>query len=162
MILDLPLILETRRNHAVEHATLHILAKKYKSQNMAGHSNPAGFFLFGNFDIRDIRSAVAEAMTRLRAGERGLAVHPGCGTNLVATAFLPGLFAWAPFQGVRSPFWRLILIPLALSFAVLGFFLSRPVGTWLQANVTTEADLGNMEVVDIALVRKGVYRVRTK
>jgi hypothetical protein len=162
MILDLPLILETRRNHAVEHATLHILAGKYKSQNMAGHSNPAGFFLFGNFDIQDIKSAVKEAMDRLRAGESGLAVHPGCGTNLVTTAFLPGLFAWAPFQGVRSPFWRLLLIPLALSFAVLGFFVSRPVGSWLQANVTTEADLGNLHVVDIALVRKGVYRVLTK
>ncbi len=162
MILDLPLILETRRNHAVEHATLHILAGKYKSQNMAGHSNPAGFFLFGNFDIQDIKTAVKEAMDRLRAGESGLAVHPGCGTNLVTTAFLPGLFAWAPFQGVRSPFWRLLLIPLALSFAVLGFFVSRPVGSWLQANVTTEADLGNLHVVDIALVRKGVYRVLTK
>jgi hypothetical protein len=162
MILDLPLILETRRNHAVEHATLHILAEKYKSQNMAGHSNPAGFFLFGNFDIRDIKSSVTEAMNRLRAGESGLAVHPGCGTNLVTTAFLPGLFAWAPFRGVRSTSWRLVLMPLALSFAVLGFFLSRPVGTWLQANVTTEADLGNMRVVDIALVRKGVYKVVTK
>lgn len=162
MILDLPLILETRRNHAVEHATLHILAEKYKSQNMAGHSNPAGFFLFGNFDTQDIKSAVTEAMNRLRAGESGLAVHPGCGTNLVTTAFLPGLFAWAPFRGVRSTPWRIVLIPLALSFAVLGFFLSRPVGTWLQANVTTEADLGDMRVVEIALVRKGVYKVVTK
>jgi len=162
MLLDLPLILETRRNHALEHATLHILAHKYKNQNMAGHSNPAGFFLFGNFDTRDIQSAVTEAMNRLRAGESGLAVHPGCGTNLVTTAFLPGLFAWAPFRGVRSPFWRIILIPLALTFAVLGFFLSRPLGSWLQANVTTEADLGNMQIVDVAPVRKGVHRIITK
>ena len=162
MILDLPLILETRRNHALEHATLHILADKYKNQNMAGHSNPAGFFLFGSFTTEDIRSAVTEAIGRLRAGERGLAVHPGCGTNLVATAFLPGLFAWAPFQGVRSPFWRVLLIPVVVLFAVLGFLLSRPVGTWLQANVTTEADLGNLRVVEIASVRKGVHRVVTK
>ena len=162
MILDLPLILETRRNHALEHATLHILAGKYKKQNMAGHSNPAGFFLFGNFNTEDIRSAVTEAMRRLQAGERGLAVHPGCGTNLVTTAFLPGLFAWAPFQGVRSPFWRVLLIPIVVLFAVLGFFLSRPVGTWLQANVTTEADLGNLRVVEITPVRKGVHRVVTK
>ena len=162
MILDLPLILETRRNHAVEHATLHILAGKYKNQNMGGHSNPAGFFLFGDFNTEDVRSAVTEAIRRLRAGERGLAVHPGCGTNLVTTAFLPGLFAWAPFRGVRSTFWRVLLIPLVVSFAVLGFFLSRPVGTWLQANVTTEADLGELRVVNIALVRKGVHRVMTK
>jgi hypothetical protein len=80
----------------------------------------------------------------------------------VTTAFLPGLFAWAPFRGVRSPFWRILLIPLALTFAVLGFFLSRPLGSWLQANVTTEADLGNMQIVDITLVRKGVHRIITK
>jgi uncharacterized protein DUF6391 len=162
MILDLPLILETRRNHAVEHATLHILADKYKNQNMAGHSNPAGFFLFGNFDMQDIKSAVTEAMNRLRAGESGLAVHPGCGTNLVTTAFLPGLLAWAPFRGVRSTAWRIVLIPLALAFGVLGFFLSRPVGSWLQANVTTEADLGDMRVLEIANVRQGVFKVVTK
>jgi hypothetical protein len=105
---------------------------------------------------------VDEAIGRLRAGERGLAVHPGCGTNLVTTAFLPGLFAWAPFQGVRSPFWRILLIPVVVLFAVLGFFLSRPVGTWLQANVTTEADLGNLRVMEIAPVRKGVHRVVTR
>jgi hypothetical protein len=63
---------------------------------------------------------------------------------------------------VRSTPWRIVLIPLALSFGVLGFFLSRPVGSWLQANVTTEADLGDMRVLDIALVRKGMYKVVTK
>ena len=46
MILDLPFILETRRNHALEHATLHMLAHTHKT-NMAGHSNPTGFFIFG-------------------------------------------------------------------------------------------------------------------
>ena len=161
MILDLPLILETRRNHAVEHATLHILAKKYKNQNMAGHSNPASFFLFGNFTMQDVQSAVAEAIQRLRAGEHGLAIHPGCGTNLVTTAFLPGLFAWAPFRGVRSSFWRVLLIPVIVAFGVLGFVLSRPVGTWLQAHVTTEANLGTLQVTEIAQVRKGAYRVST-
>jgi hypothetical protein len=47
MILDLPLILETRRNHALEHATMHILAAKYPEQHLAGHSNPTGFFILG-------------------------------------------------------------------------------------------------------------------
>jgi hypothetical protein len=92
MILDLPYILETRRNHALEHATLHMLARTHKI-NMAGHSNPTGFFIFGELLTEDIRSALNEAYRRLRAGERGLAIHPGCGTNLVATAFLPGTLA---------------------------------------------------------------------
>ncbi len=162
MILDFPPFLATRRNHALEHATLHILARKYKDQNMGGHSNPTGFFLFGDMSMDDIRNAINEAMTRLRAGESGLAIHPGCGTNLAASTLLPATFAWAPFQGVRSIRWRLLLIPVALMFAVFGYLLSKPLGPWLQRNVTTEADLGEMQVMDISLVRKGVYRVLTK
>ncbi|MEO5886065.1 MAG: DUF6391 domain-containing protein [Anaerolineales bacterium] len=162
MIMDFPPFLATRRNHALEHASLHVLARKYKDQNMGGHSNPTGFFLFGDMSLEDIRNAINEAMTRLRAGESGLAIHPGCGTNLAASTLLPATFAWAPFQGVRSIRWRLLLIPVALMFAVFGYLLSKPLGPWLQRNVTTEADLGEMQVMDIVFVRKGVYRVITK
>lgn len=162
MILDFPPFLATRRNHALEHASLLILARKYKDQNMAGHSNPTGFFLFGEMSLEDIRNAINEAMARLRAGESGLAIHPGCGTNLAASTLVPAAFAWAPFQGARSLRWRILLIPVALMFAVFGYLLSKPLGPWLQRNVTTEADLGDMQVMDIVTVRPGVYRVLTK
>jgi len=161
MILDLPYILETRRNHALEHATLHVLARTHKT-SMAGHSNPTGFFILGELLTEDIRAAVQEAYSRLNAGESELAVHPGCGTNLVATALLPATMAWMPLQRVRSNRWRLMLIPLALVFGIFGFFLSRPLGPWLQRNITTEANLGKMQVIDVTLVRKGVHRVITK
>lgn len=161
MILDLPYILETRRNHALEHATLHMLARTHKT-SMAGHSNPTGFFLFGELLTEDIRAAVSEAYTRLNAGEKGLAIHPGCGTNLVATAFLPATLAWVPISGARSTRWRIMLIPLAIVFGIFGFFLSKPLGPWLQRNVTTETDLGSMRIVDIIPVRKGLHRVITK
>lgn len=161
MILDLPYILETRRNHALEHATLHMLARTHKI-NMAGHSNPTGFFIFGELLTEDIRVALHEAYTRLRSGESGLAVHPGCGTNMVATAFLPGTLAWLPFQGTRSTRARLLLVPIALVLGVFGFLLSKPLGTWMQRNVTTEADLGNMQIIDVTPVRKGVHRIITR
>ena len=161
MILDLPYILETRRNHALEHATLHMLARTHRI-SMAGHSNPTGFFLFGELLTEDIQAALNEAYSRLRAGESGLAIHPGCGANLVATAFLPATMAWMPMQGVRSFRWRLLLLPVALVLGVFGFFLSKPLGTWLQRYITTEADLGNMQIVDVSLVRKGVHRIITK
>lgn len=162
MILDLPLILETRRNHALEHATLTILAPKYKNQSMAGHSNPTGFYVWGDISTEDLRNATTEAWTRLNAGESGLAVHPGCGTNLVAAAVLPATFAWMPLRGAKSTFWRVWLMPIALLFGVFGYFLSRPMGPWLQKYITTEADLGNMQIVDIRFVRKGVHRIVTK
>ena len=162
MLLDLPLILETRRNHALEHATLHVLARKYLNQHMAGHSNPTGFFLLGNFQTEDVSSAATEAMARLLAGESGLAVHPGCGTNLVVSALLPATFAWAPLRGARSTFWRVWLIPIAVVFAAFGYFLSKPLGPWLQKYITTEADLGDMQIVEVVSVRKGMHRIITK
>ena len=161
-ILDLPPFLATRRNHAVEHATLKILARKYNDKNLAGHSNPTGFFLFGDMTTSDIRESIQEAMTRLRAGEHDLAIHPGCGTNLATSMVLPASFAWIPFQGTRSLRWRLLLIPVALGFALFGYVLSKPLGPWLQRNVTTQADLGNLQLVEIIPVRKGVHRIITK
>lgn len=162
MLLDLPLILETRRNHALEHATLHVLARKYNNQPLAGHSNPTGFFLLGDAKTEDVNEAATEAMARLNAGESGLAVHEGCGTNLVVATLLPATFAWMPLRRARSTFWRLGLIPFALVLALFGFLLSRPLGPWLQKYITTEADLGAMQIVDIRLVRKGVHRIVTR
>jgi hypothetical protein len=161
-ILDLPVYLATRRNHALEHATLHMLARKYDDKMLAGHSNPTGFFVFGDIPTDDIRNAINEAMTRLHAGERELAIHPGCGTNLATSMILPATFALFPFQGSRSNRGRFLLLPLALLFGAFGFFLSKPLGPWLQRNVTTEADLGNLQVKEIIPVRKGVHRVMTK
>ncbi len=161
-ILNLPPYLATRRNHALDHATLKILARKYNDQNLAGHSDPTGFFLLGDVAIDDIRSALNEAMRRLHAGESELAIHPGCGTNLAASMILPMTFAWVPFQGTRSRRRQFLSIPAALMFAALGYLLSKPLGPWLQRNITTEADLGDMQVMEITPVRKGVYRIVTQ
>jgi hypothetical protein len=161
-IFDLPPYLATRRNHALEHATLHVLARKYDEKQLGGHSNPTSFYIFGEIVTADIREAVNEAMTRLRAGEKELAIHPGCGTNVATSMVLPAMFTLLPFQGSRSSRGRLLLLPIALLFGVFGFFLSKPLGPWLQRNVTTEADLGDMRVMEIIHVRKGVHRVMTK
>jgi hypothetical protein len=161
-ILELPTYLATRRNHALEHATLKMLARKYDDKTLAGHSNPTGFFIFGEIPTDDIRNAIHEAMTRLRAGEHDLAIHPGCGTNLATSMVLPATFMFAPLQGARSRRGQLLLLPLALLLGLFGFLLSKPLGPWLQRNVTTEANLGNLQVVDIKNTRKGVHRISTK
>ena len=164
MILDLPLILETRRNHALEHATIHILAAKYPNSHLAGHSNPTGFYILGNVTTDDVQSAAMEALTRLRAGESELAIHAGCGTNFATTALLAGTMDWFPLSGSKSTRRRLWLLPFAVAFGFLGYVLSQPMGPWLQAKVTTETDLGNLQIADIIPVRKqgiAMHRVIT-
>lgn len=161
MILDLPFILETRHNHALEHATLHMLAHTHTG-TMAGHSNPTGFFLFGNFSTQDVWAAATEALERLRGGESGLAIHAGCGTNMATTALLAGTFAWSVLRLAKSTLMKILLMPLAVFLGVVGFLISRPLGPVLQQRITTEANMGNMQIIDIIPIRKGVHRVITK
>jgi hypothetical protein len=161
MILDLPFILETRRNHALEHATLHMLAHTHKG-NMAGHSNPTGYFLFGNFSTQDVWIAATEALERLREGESRLAIHAGCGTNMATTVLLAGTLSWSVLRGAKSTLMRILLLPIAVTFAVIGVLLARPLGTLLQRHITTEANMGRMQIIDVIPIRKGLHRVITQ
>ena len=164
-ILDLPLVHETRRNHALEHATLHVLSAGHPGNPMAGHSNPTGFFILGNLPTEDVKSAVTQALMRLRSGERELAIHAGCGTNLATSALLAGTFAWFALRGGKSTFGRLLRLPFALAFALVGFAISQPLGPVIQAKITTDADMGDLQVVDVRPTMRGrvtAHRVITK
>ena len=117
-ILDLPFILETRRNHALEHATLHVLAAKTSDQlRWPGIPTRPVFSSSEISPPMKFRSAVTQALTRLRAGERELAIHAGCGTNLATSALMAGTFAWFVMRGARSTFGRILRLPFAIVFA---------------------------------------------
>ncbi|MDD2922598.1 MAG: DUF6391 domain-containing protein [Anaerolineales bacterium] len=161
MILDLPFILETRRNHALEHATLHMLARQPHGR-MAGHSNPTGFFLLGDFSTQDVWIAATEALERLREGESRLAIHEGCGTNLATNALFGATLSWLVMRGAKSTAARILLLPVAVVFGVIGVLIARPLGPKLQQRVTTEADMGNLQIVDVIHIRKGVHRIITR
>jgi len=49
-----------------------------------------------------------------------------------------------------------------VTFAVVGVLLARPFGPWLQKYITTEADPGNLQILDIIPLRKGIHRVITR
>lgn len=161
-ILDLPLILETRRNHALEHATLKVISPKYPAVPMGGHSNPTGFFILGDVHIEDLRDAVEEARERLNAGERELAIHPGCGTNYATSGLLAGAVAWFGLSGDARWTKKLWRIPFIVPLALLVWGLSQPLGPRLQAQVTTETDLGDLQVFSIMQVRPGLHRIVTR
>ena len=161
-ILEAPLILETRRNHALEHATIHILSSRLPGRSMAGHSNPTGFFLIGDLPTADVREAVTEALTRLQNGEHQLAIHEGCGTNYVVTGGLAAIFAFAGMRGTKTDRERLDRIPLVMMLSIMAFMLGRPLGPALQQHVTTQPDPGSMILVDVYPVAKNLHRIVTK
>jgi len=160
--LDLPFLLETRRNHALEHATLKILSPKYPSRPLGGHSNPTGFMILGDVHVDDLRAAANEALKRLRAGERDLAIHPGCGTNYATSGLLAGSLAWFGLKGKGEWYKKLWRIPFILPLAVIVWELSKPLGPKLQDGITTEANLGDMEIVSVKQIRPSLHRVITR
>jgi len=142
-----PFIKATRRNHALEHGTMKILANRYKGIRMMGHSNPTGFVLFADLPTEIVTDAVLEARRRLRDGEKELAIHPGCGTNIAASSILSGSAAFLVLMGLsngKKPKWWQIV--LAAVTAVPVYQLSKPIGPLLQEKVSTDADIAELEV----------------
>jgi hypothetical protein len=161
-LLDSPVILATRRNHGLEHATIHILSGHFPGKALAGHSNPGGFFILGDVPTESIREAVMEALARLRNGESKLAVHPGCGTNYVVAGALAGTLAWLGMTGAKSGRQRLERLPLMILLSMVGFIFSQPLAPVIQQRITTSGEPGSLVIVDVYRVRKGIHRIITR
>lgn len=162
----LPFISRIQRNHGLEHATLHILSQRYPKRSLAGHSDAGGFWIIGDVPLEDVYESVEEGLARLRQGERHLAVHRNCGTNFVASGVLAGLAAGIAMLGAgRKTRDKLERLPFAMFFATLALIFSQPVGLALQEQVTTSAEMGNLQVIEIAAARKGrmkAHRITTR
>ena len=157
--LDTPAVSSVRRNHGLEHATLNVLSRRYPKLNMAGHSNPNGFWLLGEIPTEEVRSAVAEALQRMGAGEHNLAVHANCGTNFVTAGTLAGVAGALAMFGVGRRWQdRLERLPLAASLATIALILAHPLGLKIQEQVTTSGVPGELQVVDIIPTQRGRFK----
>lgn len=147
-VLNIPYIKRTRRNHGLEHATVHLLSRRYKNTPMMGRSSDGGFILFTHASAEDVEAAVNEALRRMKQGEHGLAVHPGCGTSRLTTGMMTSMVAILGVSGVsrREALNRLPYVMLAMMLAVL---TAEPMGLNLQRLITTEGNPGDMEIVSI-------------
>ncbi len=155
-----------RRNHGVEHATLHTLSRRYPMQPIAGHSDSKGFWIIGDLPEGAVEAAAVEALHRLREGQRHLAVHPNCGTNFVTSGIFAGLAAWIAMAGSGTRLReRLERLPIAAALATLALILVRPLGGFLQQTVTTSGDPEGLEIVSVRVSRRGrmlAHRVSTR
>ena len=150
LIVSVPLFTRIRRHHALEHATLQILSKNNPTQSFMGYSDMRGFWIVGNCSTEALKDAVEEALTRLRGGESQLAIHPNCGTNFVASGFLAGLAGWLGMLGTGSGFKRKAeRLPIVIGLVTLTIILANPIGPLLQAKITTQPNIGSLEVVRI-------------
>lgn len=165
-VLDLEPFSRIRRNHGLEHATLHVLSGRHPKMSLAGHSDMGGFWILGEVDTEDLRQAIGEALNRMRNGEKDLAVHPNCGTNFVTSGTFAGVAALLAMVGVgKSLRDKVERVPLAASLATLALMFAQPMGLLIQEKVTTSGSPEDLQVVSITESRRGkikAHRVVTE
>jgi len=148
-LLAVPVIDRTRRNHGLEHATMTLLAQKYRGAVIVGRSTPNGFYLYGNVSTEAVAGAAHEALRRMKYGEHYLAVHPTCGTNFVVSGIFAALAAFLGFAGANTWRARWGRLPIVSSLITLAFIFSVPVGMAVQREITTSADMRDLQIVSV-------------
>lgn len=165
-ILISDLSMHVRSNHALEHATLHVLQEKGIQSRLGGISDMGGFWVYGDVETDELFKAVEEALTRLGNGETQLAVHPNCGTNIVVSGIAAGSLAWLSMLGTGGKFGKKIRrLPIAVLMALIGYQIARPYGPKLQEKITTNANVNGLEIIEVIqhnVADRIVHRVATR
>jgi hypothetical protein len=169
-LLDFSPISRVRRNHALEHATMQVLAERQGNVQLVGRSSFWGFTIYGDVDTESLVDAAHEGLRRLKAGDRAIAIHPNCGSNYVVAGTIAGLGTFLTLGGLSRErderlIDRLARLPLACAVGTLGVILSRPLGTAFQAHVTTEADVDDLRITCVTRHERAgttVHFVQTK
>ena len=161
-LLEVPIVAAIRRNHALEHATIHVLSEEWPDLRLVGRSDWGGFTLYGPVETEKVAGAVALAQQRLTAGESQLAVHPRCGTNLATGVVLASAASYAALSGRRrSGLQRVLQLLLGVGAALA---LAQPLGLRLQERVTTSPQVAGLRVARITRQQRGavvMHRIET-
>ena len=105
-------------HHAVEHATLHLLAARFPNRRLAATAIRWLYHRWGGND-GGVADAVGDASLRLQAGERGLPYSSQLRTNLLAARDRDGgiMFGSAAVRGGWSVCVEPVLVLIARSRA---------------------------------------------
>jgi hypothetical protein len=142
-----------RQNHALEHATIHVLSRRNPYTRIVGRSTTSGFLIYGPLETQEVARAASEALARLQQGEAYLAVHPRCGTNLVVTSVMAGTAAFGASLG--RPRSKLDRLPLALMAATVAAIVAQPLGHRIQEVVTTTPEVAGLYIASVTRQERG-------
>ncbi len=165
-LLDIPIISRIRRNHGMEHATLHILGRSYPHVAMGGISMAHGYYILAEVPAEAVLQAAQKALMRLNGGEAALAVHPNCGTLYATSGVMAGVAAWLGMLGTektwQSKLWRL---PVVIMLVMGALIIAKPLGVTLQRQVTTSPQPQALQIVNIStrqLFGKTIHKITTQ
>jgi hypothetical protein len=149
-VLNNPYIRRVRRNHGLEHATVHVLSGRVKNLAVAGRSDANGFWLIGSVETQDVEAAAHEALRRMQNGEHNLAVHPNCGTGLLTTGVMASLAGLVGTIGLRRSMTDYMLrLPTIVLLTIGAIVVAQPLGLKFQEHFTTLGDPGDLQITGI-------------
>jgi len=144
----------TRRNHALEHATIIVLETSTKKR-LAGRAGDTGFRLYGAVTEQQIRDAFEKVCRTIRAGEPLVYVSPRCGSNIVTTlAGATGLLLLMTSASLILALPYAVRVGGFASSVLLFFSLRRRLGNAIQRRFFMATDF-----VDVSL--RGIRREPT-
>jgi len=143
-----------RQNHAIEHASMHILSRRIPGLSLFAFSDWTGFTIVGHVSTTALSDAVSEGLLRLRGGEASLAIHPNCGTNLAVPLGVSGGLLAAALSLPRS--WRFTRL-LCVLLAGFSFGIRKPLSAAIQRYMTTPHNLMRARIISVTnLCPKGI------
>jgi len=156
---------DVRRNHSLEHATIHFLIERHGGRKvLSGRATPSGFLVSGVRSERHLLQAFAQVQALLDRREPLPAVSSHCGSNIVTGQALAFLLPCATGAFVlllqTPPAWALLLLALDVALFVRWRI---PLGNWLQRRYFVAADIAWAEIRSIEPSRyAGTFFVRTR
>jgi hypothetical protein len=159
---------DTRRNHALEHATIHYL-ERAGTDTFGGRAQRSGFQVYGRTTPSQIREAFEEVAVRVQGRMTIPYISPRCGSNRV-TALALGVLLLAAASLASVWLQPPLVVRAALLLAAIGAFVRWRVrvGNWMQDRFFMATDFDEVAVRDIRKVRGSnrggrlVYLVRTR
>ena len=141
---------QIRKNHALEHATIHILTRTMPNVSFAGYSLNKGYWIYGKAELQDIQKAAEMAYARLKNGEKHLAVHPNCGTNIAMTGLCMAAASMLALKAEGDDDSDFNRFSALTSAGLIGALIGRPLGPSVQKHITTDADVRDLSIVSIS------------
>jgi hypothetical protein len=147
----------TKRNHALEHATI-LELERTGGRRLAGRSSRTGFRVSGHVTKADVRKAFDRVRRTVRDGEPLAYVSPRCGSNVVTAigaglGLLLGLVVWSV---AGQPVWATRASALVTIVAVFAT-LRHALGNLLQRRFFTVVDFEDVSLRDIRHVPPDLF-----
>lgn len=139
--------LNVRRNHAIEHATVHVLEELYGAKMVDGCATTEGFRIRAAVDPVLIFDAAREGLSRLQRGDGALAINRRCATALLVSYFAVGGSLVSLLLTTHN------VSPLNLALVLILTVAATPkISRVVQRFLTTSLDVKGMSIGGVELV----------